>query len=86
MVNDDHFNTRFFYTYINQLFWPFVRVLALFSITPFSGEKQIPKRAKISLAYLTLFRRWLLAINTTNFNRFINGNNDANGTLFRVIC
>lgn len=42
----------FFYTYINQLFWPFVRVLALFSIAPFFGEKQIPKRTKISLACL----------------------------------
>lgn len=46
------FSTDFFYSYINQFFWPFVRVLALFSIAPFFGEKQIPKKSKIVLALL----------------------------------
>lgn len=46
------FSTDFFYTYINQFFWPFVRILALFSIAPFFAEKQIPKKSKIALALL----------------------------------
>ncbi len=36
------FTTDFFYIYVNQLFWPFVRILTLFSIAPFFAEKQIP--------------------------------------------
>ncbi len=46
------FTTDFFYTYVNQLFWPFVRILALFSIAPFFAEKQIPKKSKIALALM----------------------------------
>lgn len=46
------FTTDFFYTYVNQLFWPFVRILALFSIAPFFAERQIPKKSKIALALM----------------------------------
>lgn len=41
------FTTDFFYTYVNQLFWPFVRILALFSIAPFLLKDKFLKKAKL---------------------------------------
>ncbi|HEK0982228.1 TPA: flagellar biosynthetic protein FliR [Proteus mirabilis] len=39
--------------YISDFFWPFVRILALFSTAPLFSEKQTPKKFRIGLAFLT---------------------------------
>lgn len=36
--------------WIGQLFWPFIRLLALFASAPLFGEKAIPARAKVGIA------------------------------------
>jgi flagellar biosynthetic protein FliR len=38
------------YAIINAFFWPFVRLLALFSIAPILGDPSVPARVKIALA------------------------------------
>ncbi|MFB0771019.1 flagellar biosynthetic protein FliR [Proteus cibi] len=38
--------------YISDFFWPFVRILALFSTAPLFSEKQTPKKFRIALAFL----------------------------------
>ncbi|XTZ39354.1 flagellar biosynthetic protein FliR [Salmonella enterica] len=43
------------YVYVNQYFWPFLRVLALFGAAPIFSEKQLATKVKIALALLTTF-------------------------------
>lgn len=38
------------YAIINAFFWPFVRLLALFSSAPIIGDRSVPARVKIALA------------------------------------
>ncbi|HCH49993.1 MAG TPA: flagellar type III secretion system protein FliR [Proteus sp.] len=38
--------------YMSDFFWPFVRILALFSTAPLFSEKQTPKKFRIALAFL----------------------------------
>jgi flagellar biosynthetic protein FliR len=38
------------YAIINAFFWPFVRILSLFSSAPLLGDKAVPARVKIALA------------------------------------
>lgn len=38
------------YAIINAFFWPFVRLLALFSSAPILGDPTVPARVKIALA------------------------------------
>ncbi|AOV96595.1 flagellar biosynthetic protein FliR [Edwardsiella hoshinae] len=40
---------------LGQFFWPFVRLLALYSTAPLLGEKAIPRKVRIALAALTTF-------------------------------
>lgn len=49
-------------TWLSTLFWPFVRVLALFLTAPVLSHKSIPRRAKVGLALLVAF---LVAPGTT---------------------
>lgn len=39
--------------YLSDFFWPFVRILALFSTAPLFSERQTPKKFRIGLAFLT---------------------------------
>ena len=43
------FNIDFF-SWINDVFFPFVRILALIMVAPIFGEKEVPNRTKIGLA------------------------------------
>ncbi|OCG50024.1 flagellar biosynthetic protein FliR [Gilliamella sp. Choc5-1] len=48
-------NTLFnidFFSFVQNSFFPFVRILALITTAPIFGEKEIPNRVKISLALL----------------------------------
>lgn len=38
------------YEHINHFFWPFLRILALFSAAPIFNEKEVNKRVKITIA------------------------------------
>lgn len=40
------------YPYINQYFWPFLRILAVFSSSPIFNEKEINNKTKIALALI----------------------------------
>lgn len=40
------------YPYINQYFWPFLRILAVFSSAPVFNEKEISSKTKIALALI----------------------------------
>ncbi|HAT1515300.1 TPA: flagellar type III secretion system protein FliR [Morganella morganii] len=40
------------YPLINQYFWPFLRILAVFSSSPIFNEKEINKKTKIALAMI----------------------------------
>ncbi|WP_058913580.1 flagellar biosynthetic protein FliR [Entomohabitans teleogrylli] len=40
---------------VNQLFWPALRVLAIFTTAPVFNESEIPKKVKIGLALLITF-------------------------------
>ena len=39
-----------FFSWINDVFFPFVRILALIMVAPIFGEKEVPNRTKIGLA------------------------------------
>lgn len=43
------FNIDFF-SWVNDIFFPFVRILALIMVAPIFGEKEVPNRIKIGLA------------------------------------
>ena len=38
--------------WLSPLFWPFVRVLALFSALPILGQRMVPARVRVGLAAL----------------------------------
>jgi flagellar biosynthesis protein FliR len=38
--------------WLSPLFWPFIRVLALFSALPVLGQRTVPARARVGLAFL----------------------------------
>ncbi|ACY84989.1 flagellar type III secretion system protein FliR [Edwardsiella piscicida] len=41
--------------WLGQFFWPFIRLLALYSTAPMLGEKAVPRKIRIALAALTAF-------------------------------
>ncbi|CRY56936.1 MULTISPECIES: flagellar biosynthetic protein FliR [Yersinia] len=43
------------YPYINHYFWPFLRILALFSSAPIYNEKEISGKLKVGLALILTF-------------------------------
>ncbi|MDR0806634.1 MAG: flagellar type III secretion system protein FliR [Enterobacteriaceae bacterium] len=43
------------YLHISQFFWPFLRILALFSTAPVFNEKEVNKKVKIGLALIVTF-------------------------------
>jgi flagellar biosynthetic protein FliR len=40
------------WAWLSPLFWPFVRVLALFSALPVFGQRMVPARVRVALAFL----------------------------------
>ena len=43
------------YAWLSPLIWPFIRVLALFSALPVLGQRPVPVRARVALAFLVAF-------------------------------